>query len=109
MSKFKSVWDALSNTPEESASMKARSEMMMAVVGAIEGWKVPQRMAAERLGITQPRVNDLLQGRIARFSMEALFDLAERAKLHPTFTMSLPRRSAGVPRARGHARASELA
>lgn len=91
MNRFKSVWDAISYTKEESASMKARSEIMMAVAGAVEGWNVPQRVAAQLLGITQPRVNDLLQGRIGRFSLDALFDLAARARLEPGVTMTRPR------------------
>lgn len=91
MNRFKSVWDAIADTNEESASMKARSEIMMAVAGAVERWNVPQRVAAQLLGITQPRVNDLLQGRIGRFSLDALFDLAARARLEPMVTMTRPR------------------
>ena len=78
---FISVWDALTDTPEESASMKARSEMMMVVVQAIETWNVTQKAAGDRLGISQLRLNDLLSGRISRFSVEALFDLAPKAGL----------------------------
>jgi predicted XRE-type DNA-binding protein len=38
------------------------------------GWT--QAEAAERCGVTQPRINDLLRGRIARFSLDALVHLA---------------------------------
>ena len=79
---FHSVWDALTDTPEESASMKARSELMMVVVQAIERWNVTQKAAGDRLGITQPQVNDLLSGRISRFNMKTLQDLA--SKVRPT-------------------------
>jgi predicted XRE-type DNA-binding protein len=102
--RFKSVWDALTDTQEEAASMKARSEMMMVVVQAVQAWNVTQKVAAERLGITQPRVNDLLKGRIARFNMEALFDLATKAGLRPAFTTNSAR-----SRARVHARSESHA
>ena len=39
-----------------------------------EGWK--QVEAAERCGVTQPRINDLLRGRVSRFSLDALVNFA---------------------------------
>jgi predicted XRE-type DNA-binding protein len=42
---------------------------------------VPQTIAAKRLGITQPRLNDLLRGRVDKFSLDALVELAARAGL----------------------------
>ena len=78
---FASVWDAIEKTPAEAASMKAKSALMMAVHSAIEGWDVTQSQAAKRLKITQPRLNDLLRGRIEKFSLDALVELATRAGL----------------------------
>jgi predicted XRE-type DNA-binding protein len=78
---FASVWDALEETPEEAANMRLRSELAVAVRGAVEGWHLTQAQAARRLGVTQPRLNDLLRGRVARFSLDALIGLAERAGL----------------------------
>ncbi|HJS84591.1 MAG TPA: XRE family transcriptional regulator [Acetobacteraceae bacterium] len=78
---FASVWDALEETPEEAAVMRLRSELALAVRGAVEEWRVTQAQAAARLGVTQPRLNDLLRGRLARFSLEALIAVAERAGL----------------------------
>lgn len=49
--------------------------------GAVESWSLTQAEAARRLGVTQPRLNDLLRGRVARFSLDALVGLAERAGL----------------------------
>lgn len=79
--KFNSVWDALENTETQAASMKARSELMMVLQDVIKGMKLTQAKAAKQLGITQPRLNDLIRGRINRFSLDALFDLAMRAGL----------------------------
>ena len=78
---FKSVWDAIEDSPAEAASMKGRSEVMIAIREVIENWKVTQAEAAKRLGITQPRLNDLVRGRIDKFSLDALMNLAGRASL----------------------------
>ncbi|OGO91359.1 MAG: transcriptional regulator [Coxiella sp. RIFCSPHIGHO2_12_FULL_44_14] len=78
---FSSVWDAIENTEAESANMKVKSELMIALRDQIERMGLIQAEAAKKLGITQPRLNDLLRGRINRFSLDALFDLASRAGL----------------------------
>jgi predicted XRE-type DNA-binding protein len=79
--KFSSVWDALESKPADAASMKARSKLMIAIQQAVAEWKTTQTTAAKRLGLTQPRLNDLLRGRINKFSLDALIDLAMRAGL----------------------------
>jgi len=73
---FASVWDAVADSPAEAANLRLRSELMMAIAAVIKknGWT--QALAAERCGITQPRVNDLLRGRISRFSLDALVNIA---------------------------------
>lgn len=78
-SKFKSdqsVWDAIANTPGEAANLKARSELMQSISALVrkEGWT--QAEAAKRCGVTQPRMNDLLRGRISRFSLDALVNIS---------------------------------
>jgi predicted XRE-type DNA-binding protein len=78
---FDTVWDALEETPEDAANMRLRSELMTAVRDTIEGWHQTQAQAAKRLGITQPRLNDLVRGRIGKFSFDALIVLAERSGL----------------------------
>jgi predicted XRE-type DNA-binding protein len=78
---FASVWDALEDTAAEAANMRARSELMIAVRSKVEGWKVNQTEAARRLGLTQPRLNDLMRGRIDKFSLDALINLAKPAGL----------------------------
>ena len=79
--RFASVWDAIEPSAAEAASMKIRSEVMIAVRKSVDRWKLTQAEAAKRLGVTQPRLNDLLRGRIDRFSLDALVDLADRAGL----------------------------
>ena len=73
---FNSVWDALADTPEQAANLRARAELMRQIVAVIEanGWK--QSDAALHCGVTQPRINDLLRGRVSRFSLDALVNIA---------------------------------
>lgn len=78
---FASVWDAIEETPEAAANMRLRSELVSAIRSAVEEWNLTQALAASRLGVTQPRLNDLLRGRVGRFSLDALVGLAERAGL----------------------------
>jgi predicted XRE-type DNA-binding protein len=77
--RFRSVWDAIE--PSHSASMKARSELLIAIRDSVAEWETTQAIAAKRLGLTQPRLNDLLRGRINKFSLDALIDLAMKAGL----------------------------
>ena len=79
--RFASVWNAIEDTAAEAANMRARSELMIALRAKVEGWKVSQTEAARRLGLTQPRLNDLMRGRIDKFSLDALINLAARAGL----------------------------
>jgi predicted XRE-type DNA-binding protein len=78
---FESVWDALEPSSAEAAHMKMRSELMLAIKEAVAGWGLTQAEAAKRLAVTQPRLNDLLRGRISKFSLDALVALAARARL----------------------------
>ena len=44
---FASVWDALEETPEETANMRLRSELTIAVRAAVEDWRLTQTEAAK--------------------------------------------------------------
>ena len=79
--KFDSVWDAIEPDGAAAATMSARAEMMIAIRETVAAWKLTQAAAAKRLGLTQPRMNDLLRGRINKFSLDALMNLAGRAGL----------------------------
>ena len=78
---FNSVWDALEDTPQEAENMKIRSHLMMAISDHLEKSDDTQTAKAKKLGITQPRLNDLLKGRINKFSLDALVSIAINAGL----------------------------
>ncbi|MBP7064891.1 XRE family transcriptional regulator [Ferrovibrio sp.] len=79
---FSSVWDALEDTAGAAENMKLRSALMMALEQRIraKGWT--QTEAARRLGVTQPRVSDLLRGKINLFALDTLVNMAAAAGLH---------------------------
>lgn len=80
---FASVWDAIEDTPAEAENMKPRSALMMDLEAFIrsQGWTQAEAEAARRLGVTQPRVSDLLRGKINLFSLDALVAMAAAAGL----------------------------
>lgn len=78
---FDSVFDALADTPVEAANMKARAELLSALKRRIQAWDMPQEAAGARLGITRPRLNDLLRGKLGKFSLDALVNLATQSGL----------------------------
>ena len=73
---FDSVWDAIADTPAEAANLRLRAELMQRIAAIVKdrGWT--QTEAASHCGITQPRMNDLLRGRVSRFSLDALVNIA---------------------------------
>jgi predicted XRE-type DNA-binding protein len=73
---FDSVWDALGFSPEEGASLEARSVLMLQLRSIIKENSWTQAAAAKRCGVSQPRINDLLRGKIDKFSIDALVNMA---------------------------------
>ena len=72
---FSSAFDSLCDTPVEAANMKLRADLMLHISQLIQenGWT--QKQAAEHCGLTQPRINDLLTGKINKFSLDALVNI----------------------------------
>lgn len=100
--RFASVWDAIEDTPQQAASMRARSELMMGLQAWVKDSGTTQAEAARQFGITQPRMSDLMRGKISLFSLDALMDMATAAGLDPHVTIKKPK----APKKR---RAEELA
>ena len=78
---FASVWDAIEDRPADARTMKLRASLMMALDRHIrtKGWTEAQ--AARRLGVTQPRISDLLRGKITLFSIDTLVGMLTEAGL----------------------------
>jgi predicted XRE-type DNA-binding protein len=80
--RFGSVWDALEDTPQQAENMRLRSQLMMAITRHIKANDLTQSAAARLFGITQPRVSDLMRGKIDLFSLDALVNMMGAAGLH---------------------------
>ena len=91
--RFASVWDAIEDTPQQAAGMRARSELMIALQGWVKTSGNTQAKAAKLFGITQPRMSDMVRGKISLFSLEALMDMATVAGLEPHVTIKKPKAS----------------
>ena len=78
---FDSVWDAIEDTPQEAAQMKIKSDLMIALTELIKAQGWTQSQAANHLGVTQPRVSDLMRGKISLFGIESLIGMLAIAGL----------------------------
>jgi predicted XRE-type DNA-binding protein len=79
--RFADVWTALVDSPGEAANLRLRSQLMRVLTRTIKGWALHQKEAAKRLNVSQPRLSDLLQGKIDKFSLDALVNLLAAANL----------------------------
>jgi predicted XRE-type DNA-binding protein len=89
---FASVWDAIADTPQEAASLRARSALMMRLTEAIKSQGLTQAQAANLFGVTLPRISDLTRGKVALFSLDALVDMASTAGMNPTINVTVPKK-----------------
>ena len=72
---FNSVFDAIADTPQEALNMKLRADLMNQIIKQIEDKKWTQKEAAKQLGVTQPRISDLLRGKMSLFSLDMLVNM----------------------------------
>ena len=79
--RFTSVWDAIEGTPKQAANMKLRSVLMIALKDHITRTGLTQAQAAQLFAVTQPRVSDLMRGKISLFALDALVNMATAAGL----------------------------
>jgi predicted XRE-type DNA-binding protein len=77
-----SVWDAIEDTPAAAENLNLRSALMIALKEQIEASAMdPRAEAARRFGVTQPRVSDLMRGKIDLFGLDTLVNMAVAAGL----------------------------
>jgi predicted XRE-type DNA-binding protein len=81
MEKFDNIYDAICDTKAEAMNLTLRSQLMVQLEDTIRSWQLSQRKAATKLGISQPRLNDLLKGKINNFSLDNLVTLCISAGL----------------------------
>lgn len=76
--KHESVFDAIADSAEEALNMKLRAKLIREIRAKVTdaGWT--QITTAKKLGITQPRVSDLLTGKLSKFSLDSLVKMLAR-------------------------------
>jgi len=86
--RFVNVWDAIEDTSAQAENMKLRSTLMMALKDHIVRAGLSQSEAAKLLGVTQPRVSDLMRGKIELFGLDTLVNMIGAAGLHVEMRIS---------------------
>ncbi|HWN42401.1 MAG TPA: XRE family transcriptional regulator [Thermoanaerobaculia bacterium] len=80
--------------PEEAEHLRIRSDLMIALRQLIEDRRLTQAEAARVFGVTQPRISNLVRGRIDLFSIDTLVDMLARAGIRVEVAMSVMRQGA---------------
>lgn len=73
------VFTDLGFEPEVALNLKLRSDLMIAISKLIEDRGLTQTAAAALLKVTQPRISDLVRGKIDRFSVDSLVEMLGHA------------------------------
>jgi predicted XRE-type DNA-binding protein len=80
------VFRDLGYGPEDAEHLRIRSMLMGVLTRQIEARDVTQAEAAKLFGVSQPRVSDLVRGKIDLFSIDMLVDMLARAGMKVEFT-----------------------
>lgn len=81
------IFSDLGFDAEEAQNLLLRSQTMIVISKWFEGSGLTQAAAARTLGVTQPRLNQLLKGKIGEFSLDALVNMATRAGMRVGLTI----------------------
>ena len=90
------IFRDLGFSKSEAEHLKLRSELMLKVQKTVRARGVKQAEAARLLGVRQPRVSDLMRGRLHLFSMETLIDMLGRLGIRVKLVMRPARGRARV-------------
>ncbi|HEX5721005.1 MAG TPA: helix-turn-helix transcriptional regulator, partial [Thermoanaerobaculia bacterium] len=88
------VFADLGFEPEEAEHLRIRSDLMIALRKLIQDRNLTQAEAARVFGVTQPRISNLVRGRIDLFSIDTLVDMLARAGVHVEIVVSAARQGA---------------
>lgn len=81
------VFRDLGFSPQEAENLRARAELMIQLSKIIESRHLTQAAAAKLLGVTQPRISDLIRGKIDRFSIDSLVEMLGHAGVRVSFVL----------------------
>jgi predicted XRE-type DNA-binding protein len=86
-----SVFEDLGFSKEEAENLKVRSTLMTIIRAIIEEEGLTQARAAKLLGVTQPRISDLVRGKIELFSIDALVNMVAATGRHVGISIEIPK------------------
>ncbi|WP_289022855.1 XRE family transcriptional regulator [Desulfobacter postgatei] len=75
---YKNVFSALEDDPAEARNLFIRSKLMLEIKKQIKETGMTQKAAGTKMGVTQPRISDLMQGKIDLFTIDALVSMLEK-------------------------------
>ena len=78
---YSDVWEANWDTPEEAANLRIRPHLMMALTEYVETQTITQEEAGRRFGVPRSRVSELVNGKISKFSIYRLVNMASRVNM----------------------------
>ena len=87
------VFRDLGFPPDEAEHLRIRSDLLIQLQKAIRSQGLKQAEAARRLEVTQPRVSDLMRGRLDLFSVDSLIDMLARLGVRVRVVCSSSKRS----------------
>lgn len=88
------VFQDLGFEPDEAAHLRIRAALMARVRQLIEERGLTQAAAAKFFGVSQPRISDLVRGKIELFSIDGLVDMLAKARYRVSLVVRQERRVA---------------
>jgi predicted XRE-type DNA-binding protein len=83
------VFEDLGFAPEEALNLKIRADLMLNIRRFIQSQGWTQKQAALFFGETQPRISDLMNGDIERFSIDKLVIMLAKAGMDVKFEVNV--------------------
>lgn len=86
--RYDTIWDAVEDSAEQAENMRLRASLMMALERYVTRNGMSQEQAAKLLGVSQPRISNLMRGKISLFSLDMLVNMVAAAGLHVEMKIS---------------------
>ncbi len=87
MTTYSNVWDALFDNKEIAENLRIRSELMIEITKYLNQFQLTQKQAAEEFGISQPRLSNLKNGQIDKFTIDMLVNILSKTGALVHFTV----------------------
>lgn len=106
---YDNVFEALEDDMSAAGNLKLRARLMTEIRRFIDERGLTQTQAARELGITQPRLSDLMRGQISRFSLDALVNMVATTGVEVVIEVKRKAAERGLDRARSFTHAPSVA